>query len=68
MDQTDRMSRSSLDSHEIATTSESKKFERFRSKVTSIVKPGNNEGVDAESAVSSAGLLMSGIISRIYCW
>lgn len=63
LDQTDRMSRSSLDSHETAVTSEVGMFERLRSKVTSIVKSGNNEGVDVESAVSSAGLLISGNIN-----
>lgn len=60
MDQTDRMSRSSLDSHETTSTTEAGMFERFRSKVTSIVRPGNNDALDAESAVTSAGLLISG--------
>lgn len=54
------MSRSSLDSHETTNTNEGGMFERLRSKVTSIVRPGNQEGVDADSAVTSAGLLMSG--------
>ncbi|GLV31716.1 Calmodulin-binding protein related to a Rab3 GDP/GTP exchange protein [Carabus blaptoides fortunei] len=62
LDQTDRMSRSSLDSHETTNTIETGMFDRFRSKVTSIVRSGNNDGVDAGSALTSAGLLISGII------
>lgn len=60
LDQTDRMSRSSLDSHETGSATETGMLEKLRSKVTSIVRPGNTEVLDAETTVSSAGLLMSG--------
>lgn len=60
LDQADRMSRSSLDSHDTAATGELGIFDKFRSKVTSIVRSGNSDGVDPDSAVSSAGLLISG--------
>lgn len=61
LDQVDRMSRSSLDSHETGTAGDLGPFDKLRSKVTSIVRPGNTE---VEAVVASPDDLKTSAAER----